>query len=111
MSQREPALLDLDSWPLADIVPKVRFWKGGRIGTQGEPCDTIYIIAEGQVLLSRRNPDGDDYALYLLGAGDLLGEGACGRNKRWLVSVRALTDGSAYALPASQLPRFAQHYP
>jgi CRP/FNR family transcriptional regulator len=111
MTQRERPLLDLDSRPLADVAPKVRFWKGGRIGTQGEPCEHIYIIAEGQVLLSRRNPDGDDYALYLLGAGDLFGEGALGKDRRWLVSARGVTDGSMYSLPASQLSRFAQFYP
>ena len=111
MPPRERPPLDLDSRPLADIAPKIRFWKGGRIGTQGEPAEHIYIIAEGQVLLSRRNPNGEDYALYLLGVGDLFGEGALNRDRRWLVSARAVTDGAAYALPASQLPRFAQFYP
>jgi len=103
--------IDLDSRALTDLAPRSRIWKGTRIGTQGEPCENVYIIAEGQVLLSRRNAEGEDYALYLLGPGDLFGEGSLGRQRRWLVSAKALTDGILHVLPAGQLPRFAQFYP
>jgi len=103
--------LQFDSRPLSEIAPKVRFWRGACIGTQGEPCDSVYIIAEGKVLLSRRDAHGDDYALYLLGSGDLFGEGALGSRKRWLVTARAISDGSAHVLPVSQIARFAQYLP
>lgn len=111
MKHADRSSLNLDSRPLADLAPKVRFWKGTCIGTQGDPCENIYIIAEGQVLLSRRDAQGNDYAIYLLGQGDLFGEGSLSRDRRWLVTARALTDGYAHVLPAVQLPRFAQYYP
>ncbi|MGV3722784.1 MAG: Crp/Fnr family transcriptional regulator [Actinomycetota bacterium] len=111
MKQREAPPLNLDSRTLSDLAPKVRFWKGSCIGAQGEPCENIYIISEGQVLLSRRDAHGDDYALYLLGSGDLFGEGSLAGTRRWLVTARAITDGSAHVLPAAQIPRFAQYYP
>jgi CRP/FNR family transcriptional regulator len=111
MKSREAPLLNLDIRPIADLAPKVRFWKGASIGSQGEPCENVYIITEGQVLLSRRDARGEDYALYLLGPGDLFGEGSLGAVRRWLVTARALTDGAAHVLPASQIPKFAQYYP
>jgi CRP/FNR family transcriptional regulator, cyclic AMP receptor protein len=101
----------LDSPPLADLAPRVQFYKGMEIGTQDEPCDSLYIISEGQVLMSRRNPGGGDYALYLLGPGDLFGEGSLRPRRRWLANLRAVTNVVAHRLPASQLPRFAQYYP
>lgn len=111
MTFRDRFPVDLDSRSLSDLAPRVRIWRGTRIGTQGEPCENIYIIAEGQVLLSRRNTEGEDYALYLLGPGDLFGEGALSRQRRWLVTARAMTDGVVHVLPAGQLPRLAQYYP
>jgi CRP-like cAMP-binding protein len=81
------------------------------IGGQGDPCENLYIIAEGQVLMSRRSPEGEDYALYLLGPGDLFGEGSLRPGRCFLGTLRAVTDVTVHALPAAQLPRFAQYYP
>jgi CRP/FNR family transcriptional regulator, cyclic AMP receptor protein len=103
--------LDLDSRPLSDLAPRLAFRKGQKIGTQGQPCDRLYILAEGQVLLNRRSQDGHEHALYLLGPGDLFGEGALRPEHRWLVTARAVTDGAAHVLPAPHLPRLAQYYP
>src|SRR5262249_1856136 len=87
------------------------FCKGMEIAIQGERCDNLYIIAEGQVLWSRCHPEGGEYALYLLGPGDLFGEGSLRPKRCWLGNVRAVTDVVAHRLPAAQLPRFAQSYP
>jgi CRP-like cAMP-binding protein len=106
-----PTLQELSSGPLAELAPRVRFWKGMEIGVQGEPCSYLYIIAEGHVLLSRRSPVGEDYALYLLGVGDLFGEGSLRPEQRWLVTARAVSDGLAHRLPASHLPSLARHFP
>ncbi|MFN3653011.1 MAG: Crp/Fnr family transcriptional regulator [Armatimonadota bacterium] len=105
------ASLDLGAGPLADLAPRVPFWKGMRIGVQGEPCDSLYIVAEGQVLLRRRGVSGEDYALYLIGPGEVFAEGSLHPSGKWLVSAHAVTDGAAHVLPASQLGRFAQYYP
>lgn len=109
----EPALTHqlLDLRPLADIARRMRIWKGMDVGIQDQACDSLYIIIDGQVLLSRRNAAGQEHALYLLGTGDLFGEGSLHADPKWLVSARAVTDGSMYVLAAAQLPRFAQYYP
>lgn len=104
-------LSELESGSLGELAPKIPFWKGMQIGVQGQPCDHLYIISRGQVLLSRRGDNGDNYAIQLLGAEDLFGEGSLQPERRWLVSARAVTDGAAHMLPAAHIPRLAQYYP
>lgn len=101
----------MDLSPLGDLAARRAFWKGRLIGVQGQPCDGLHVISEGQVLLSRRNADGEDYALYLLGGGQLFGEGSLHPSGCWLATTRAVTDGILYVLPSSQLPRLFQYHP
>lgn len=104
-------LAELQSGALAEIAPRIQFWKGMELGRQGTPCNQLYIIASGQVLLSRREPDGEERPLFLLGPGELFGEGSLREERVWLANPRAATDGTAHVLPAAQLPRLAQYYP
>ena len=69
----------LDYELLESIAPRRPFFKGRVVGVQGQPCEGVFIIGEGQVLLSRAQHGGDDYALHLLGPGDVFGEGALTR--------------------------------
>lgn len=101
----------LDEALLADVAQRRPFFKGRLIGVQGQRCEEVQIIAEGQVLLCRENDRGDDYSLYLLGPGELFGEGALHPDAHWLVTARAVTDGAAYVLPAAGLSLLFKHYP
>lgn len=104
-------LADLTSGSLAGLAPLRKFWKGALIGTQGEPCNQLYIIASGQVLLSLQSEGDASDPLYLLGAGEIFGEGSLRPERRWLVTARAVTDGTAHVLPAAHLPRLCQYHP
>lgn len=101
----------IDLRPLEALATRRPLLKGRLIGVQGQEADCLYIIESGQVLLSRAGEDGEDYALYLLGPGQLFGEGSLHPEREWLVSARAMTDGAAYVAPAHLLPRLFQHYP
>ena len=106
----EPAA-KIDLSPLEELAPRRAFFKGRLIGVQGQQADSLHIIIEGQVLLCRCDDEGEDYALYLIGPGEVFGEGSLYTGRRWIVSARAMTDGQAYVLPAQLLPRLFQHYP
>jgi CRP/FNR family transcriptional regulator len=93
---------------LAQVVTPRPFLKGTEIAVQDQPCRGLHLIRRGQILLSRRNVDGENYALYLLGAGEMFGEGSLRPEGRWLATARAVTDGSLFVLPASQLPGLLQ---
>lgn len=110
-SPPDPVLRELASPGLVDLAPRRWLVKGQELGRQGEPCENLYIIAAGQVLLSRRGKNDESHALYLLGCGELFGEGSLRAERRWLVDVRAVTDAQVHVLPAAHLPRLAQFYP
>lgn len=99
------------SGPIAEIAPRLPYSRGTELGRQGQPCTDLYIIEAGYVLLTRHAEGGEEHALYLLGPGDLFGEGSLAPMRRWVVSARAVTDGAAHVLPAAQFPRMAQYYP
>jgi CRP/FNR family transcriptional regulator, cyclic AMP receptor protein len=96
---------------LRELAPRRTFSRDTEIGVQGQPCTVLYVIAEGQVLLSRCGAGEEPHALELLGPGDLFGEGALQPERVWLVTARAVTEAQAYALPAAQLTRLSQYYP
>lgn len=105
------ALTELNSGSLSGLAPLRKFWKGMLIGRQGETCDQLYIISRGQVLLSLDQAADSNDPLYLLGAGEVFGEGSLRPERRWLVTARAVTDGTVHVLPAVHLPRLCQYYP
>jgi len=96
---------------LRELAPRRRFLKDTEIGVQGQQCANLYVISEGQVLLSRRTPEGEINALELLGPGDLFGEGSLQPERVWLVTARAVMDVSVHVLPAAQLGRLTEYYP
>jgi CRP-like cAMP-binding protein len=102
---------DLDVGALADLIPRVRFRKGTEIGVQGGPCEGVYLVQRGRVMLSCRNYHGESLALYVLTPGELFGEESLRPERQWLVTVRALTEGAARVIPAAQFSRVAQHSP
>lgn len=104
-------LRELASSRFTELAPHSRMRKGQRIGTQGGPCHRIHLIAAGQVLVSRRDSEGQQHALYLLGPGEVFGVGALLPPRRWLVTARAVTEGSFYALPGAHVATLAQYYP
>lgn len=110
-SQSVRRALRIDLSALNELAARRAFWKGRLIGVQGQPCESLHIISEGQVLLSRQTPEGEDYALYLLGPGQMFGEGSLHPDGCWLASARAVTDGLVHVLPASHLPRLFQYHP
>lgn len=105
------SLPQIDLRDLEEIAPRKPLLKDRLICVQGQEAESLYIVEEGQVLLYRTDGEGEDYSLYLLGPGQLFGEGALHPECRSLVTARAITDGTAFALSAALLPRLFQHYP
>ena len=99
------------SLELQELAPVQRFFRGQVLAEQDSPCSSLYRIGAGQVLLSRHRRGGGEYGLTLLGSGEVFGEGSLRPHKRWLSSVRAVSDGWCNVLPAAGVPRLARYYP
>lgn len=60
--------------PLARLVESLRFGAGEAIFTEGEPGDTLCIVADGKVRISKRVPGAGEEAVAILGPGEIFGE-------------------------------------
>jgi CRP-like cAMP-binding protein len=96
---------------LTELAPVQRIYRGQVLAEQGDLCDSLYRIGSGQVLLSRTKEGGGDYALTLLGPGEIFGEGSLRPHGCWLSTARAVSDGWCNVIPAVRVPRLAQYYP
>lgn len=63
---------DLDA--LKDLLEGEHFPSGSEIFVEGDHSDTLYIVAEGAVRISRHLPGLGEEALAILGPGDVFGE-------------------------------------
>jgi len=71
------------------------FPKGSSLFVEGRPGDSLFIIHDGSVRLSARNPSGEETLLGEVGAGESLGELALLQKGERLCTATALTDVSA----------------
>jgi alkyl hydroperoxide reductase subunit AhpC len=80
----------LDS--LGEQAQRVSFAAGDTIVAEGDPADRFYVIAHGEVTISRRGPDGDELKLATLGRGQFFGEVGILADTRRTATVRAVGD-------------------
>lgn len=59
---------------LASNLKYLDFFKRDVIFAEGDAGDSLYVVLEGKVKLSRRAPDGRESLIAVLGPSDLLGE-------------------------------------
>jgi alkyl hydroperoxide reductase subunit AhpC len=87
---------ELDS--LAERAEKVSVGAGETIIAEGEPADRFYVIARGEVSISRRSPEGDEIELATLGPGQFFGEVGILAETRRTATVRGIGDVEVLAL-------------
>jgi CRP-like cAMP-binding protein len=59
---------------LADQMIRHRFRRGEVIFHEGDPGDSLHLIAEGRVKIGRISPEGDEAIVAVLGPGESFGE-------------------------------------
>ncbi|WP_394238052.1 Crp/Fnr family transcriptional regulator [Niallia oryzisoli] len=59
---------------IANLIRHVHYQKGQMLIQEGEKSDTLFIIHEGKVKLSKFTVDGKEQILYLMTTGDFFGE-------------------------------------
>jgi len=83
---------------LAERAEKVSFEAGDTIVAEGDAADRFYVIARGEVSITRRSPDGEEIELATLGPGQFFGEVGILAETRRTATVRALGDVELLAL-------------
>lgn len=93
-------LSDEERADLATIASTVRFKKGEKIYSDGEPAATLFNIVSGVAKTYKTTSDGNEHIVAFLHPQDLFG---LSENGRYANSAKALTPIIAYALPISVL--------
>jgi CRP-like cAMP-binding protein len=101
----------LDSPDCAPLAPRAFFGRGQVIGSEGEPCEGLVVLQRGRVLLTRQGTRPESSALYLVGAGDLLGVAVFGPEKKWSLTARAVTDTVARQISRPNIRRLLARRP
>ena len=98
-----PLFKDLDDAELGEIAAlckEERFESGAYVFREGEPGNRLYLIAEGEVRISRDVPGSGEEALAVLKKGALFGEmSVFDRSER---STHAISNGGCRLLSVSR---------
>ncbi|MEM9216880.1 MAG: mechanosensitive ion channel family protein [Cyanobacteria bacterium P01_F01_bin.150] len=108
-----PIFRELDEAVLDTLVQKAEikyYGVGETVIKAGELDRAIYILLQGQVMLSSSSHKNDSYVITTLDAGALFGEMALLRNEASLVTVKVLQDVKLAALGGDALFSIAQQH-
>ena len=75
---------------LAEEAEKVTFADGDTIVAEGDTADRFFVIAQGEVRVTRRTPEGEEIELTTLGPGQFFGEIGLLAETRRTATVRAI---------------------
>jgi alkyl hydroperoxide reductase subunit AhpC len=83
---------------LAEQAEKVTYSDGDTIVAEGDAADRFYVIAKGEVAVTRRTPEREEIELATLGPGQFFGEIGLLAETRRTATVRAIGDVELLAL-------------
>ncbi|MEZ0292798.1 MAG: redoxin domain-containing protein, partial [Solirubrobacteraceae bacterium] len=87
-----PDLVGPELGAIAERAERMSFAPGDTIVAEGDVADRFYVIARGEVAISRRSPEGDEMKLARLGRGQFFGEVGILAETRRTATVRAIGD-------------------
>jgi alkyl hydroperoxide reductase subunit AhpC len=86
-----------DDW-LEKVFPNLTGPALDSLIAEGDPADRFYVIARGEVAISRRGPEGKEIELATLGPGQFFGEVGILAETRRTATVRAIAEVELLAL-------------
>jgi alkyl hydroperoxide reductase subunit AhpC len=93
-----PDLIGPELDALGEQAERMSFAPDETIVAEGDAADRFYVIAHGEVAISRRSPEGDEIKLAKLGRGQFFGEVGILAETRRTATVRAVGDVELLAL-------------
>jgi len=93
---------------LLTLVAPVKVSAGSAIVREGEPGDSLFLVASGMLRVSTRAEDGSDVVLADLRPGDFFGEVALLTHRPRTATVKAITDAELLRLDSSTVERLRQ---
>jgi len=112
--QKTPLFSELSKqsiWRLADCAQFKKFKKGDVIISEGESQTGCFVIAKGEVLITKQQSDGKKKKLTQLGPGEIVGEMNIIDNQPHSATVTAITDIDCFMISAWDFKAQMQAYP
>jgi cAMP-dependent protein kinase regulator len=109
-----PLFSDLKKEELLRVMEKIqakRFAKGRAVCREGDPGNSIYIISQGKVAITRQPSGKEKTVLNELKEGDFFGEFGFFSNARRQATVEALTDTEVLEISQGDLAKIIQEFP
>lgn len=100
-----------DIYNLMSIIHNRNYISGEYIFHEGDPGIGLYIIREGEILISRETETGEKITLAIFQKGDFFGELAIIDNDKRSASAIANSDTKLYVIFKSDLDEFIEKYP
>jgi CRP/FNR family cyclic AMP-dependent transcriptional regulator len=98
---------------LRRIAPQVHertFSPGQVIVWEGDPCQAVYLIAQGLARTRRMSPEGREQVLAYLGPGDTFSLVSALDGRPNLATVDAVSEVTLYAIPCRQFHRILREH-
>jgi CRP-like cAMP-binding protein len=101
-----------DDWAaLAGRLAEIPVPRGGVVFCEGDAGDSLYVVVDGKVKITRAAADGRENLLAVLGPGDLLGELSLFDSLPRTATATALTDASLARLGATDFHTYLAERP
>jgi type VI secretion system protein ImpH len=113
-SEQFPLLFHLPPLQLSQLIGRMReqcFRQHSTIVSEGEPGNSMFAIRRGRVRMMRREENGKETTLGILGEGDCFGETTLLIGKHREATVVALEDCTVLELDKKELQKFAEENP
>jgi CRP-like cAMP-binding protein len=110
---RQSPLFDLLSSAELDVLGELsrphRFEAGAQVFAEGEVGASLFVLASGEVEVSRRAPSGEEKAIAILSAPAAFGEMSLIDREQRSATIRARTECVALQLTAENFNAFRKH--
>jgi CRP-like cAMP-binding protein len=96
---------------LDTLLVHCRFPQGFTIFEQGQPAANLFIVTEGEIVISYKPYDGPSLTVARIQPGGVFGWSAALRRDIYTSSAQASNDSSALCISSSGLQRFCEQQP
>ncbi len=113
-SSRIPLFSELDEKELQVLLQNVRmktFVTGAVVCREGEEGDSLFIIARGEVAVTKQTPGGKEARIRNLGEGDFVGEFGFFTDQRRHANITALTESDILEIHREELKGMMKRHP
>jgi CRP/FNR family transcriptional regulator len=96
---------------IAGIITEKSVSQGGALFVENRPAESLYIIADGEVKLTRMISEGEERTLAVIGSGDFIGEMALLHDGERLATCRAIRDTRLYSIKSADFQNLLEREP